>query len=328
MNARDHQPGIGAWFKSVWQRRQQTAAHEEALRQATEAAVEIADPAIRQARAYRQALRLPVAGALEYCASLLGAIPGPVVLNRDQFYRDALVNALFTSPEELEEVLRLSPETEDLRKQGQSGDVVALLTMLKQEKTVFGHKQEGAMLVRDVAQQAVSFSDHRVVAAAKDPARTRDGIVKRGLAVLATIAMQRITTLRARKAELQEKREYLKGILKILGGKRRMVELFAGSDPARQDEVSKAEALLTEVERELDEVRGQLSTPEHALGFLDEILRQPDAHLTMRQQPFRLNWMGVRVDDLPAEEGREFALAEFSIHEEFRRSAVLVSFAL
>ena len=328
MNWRNSGEQLGGWIEQIWQCCQPRGEKDVLLQQTTDQVVQIADPVIRQAKGYRKALHAPLAGAMEYCASLIDAIPGPVFLDKNRYYDDPLVKALFASPDELEEVLRFSPEVNALRKQGRTGDVVALLTMMQQEKTIFGHKQEGEMLVRDVRQQAVSFFDHKIVAPAADLVETKTGIVNRGLEVLATVAMEQITTLRSRKAELQQQKEYLKGIVKILGGKTRVREMFATRDPANWEELRKAEKTLVAVEEELEQLREQLATPEQALGHLEAIMRKPDEILVVRDQFFRLNWMGVRVDDAPGNDGNDITLAEFSLQDEFRRSAVLVAFSL
>jgi hypothetical protein len=57
-------------------------------------------------------------------------------------------------------------------------------------------------------------------------------------------------------------------------------------------------------------------------------MRKPGDILVVHNQLFHLNWMGVRVDNEPGSDGNDITLAEFSLQEEFRRSAVLVSFAL
>lgn len=328
MDERKRRDGNGGWLGEVWRQYQERRAGAEVLRQATEQVVETADPVIRQARGYHRVLRTPVAGAMDYCRSLIDVLPGPVVLNRGQYHADPLVKALFASPDELEEMLRISPETAKLREQGSRGEVVAMMTMLKQEKTVFGHQLEGEIIKRDVAQRAVSFFDHRIVAPSPDLEQTREGIVNRGLEVLATVAMEGITTVRSKKAELREKREYLKGILKIMGGKSHVLEIFAAPDPEHLEQYRKAERVLVEVERELEGLRDQMATPEHALDHLHGVMRQAAKTLVVQDQSFRLNWMGVRVEDQPESEGNDITLAEFSLREEFRRSAVLVSFSL
>ena len=327
MNGHNGGSRIGAWIDFVWQRLQPHGTGDDPVVAATDRVVQIADPVIRQAKRYRQVLADPVSGAMRYFRSLLETIPGPVVLDPNRYYDDPTVKALFASPDELDEVLRFNPEINKLRKQGLSGDMVAMMTMLQQERTIFGHKQEGELLVRDVRQQAVSFTDHRIVAPSADIDTARDGIVNRGLEVLALVAMERITTLRANKAELQGQKEYLQGMVKILGGRSHRQELFAAPTVHNREELRKVEQMLVEVEQGLEELRQRIALPEQSLAHLEEIMRQPETMLVARRQSIRLNWMGVRVDDEPGSEGNDITLAEFSM-EDVRRSAVLVTFSL
>jgi len=184
------------------------------------------------------------------------------------------------------------------------------------------------MLLREVQMQAVSFSSHRVVAPAGDMEVTKAGIVNRGLEVLATVAMEKITTLRARKAELTGKKEYLKGMAKIYSGKSYRQAMFAPPDIQDREELRKIEQLLDEVNREFDELQAQIALPEQSLGYLEAIMREPEKMLCARTRSLRLNWMGVRVDNEPDSKGNDIRLAEFSMQNELQRSAVLVSFAL
>jgi len=107
-----------------------------------------------------------------------------------------------------------------------------------------------------------------------------------------------------------------------------MLEMFASPDPKKREEYRKAEKKPAEVEQALDKVREQIATPEHSLGYLEDIMNSPGDSLMMRSQSFCLNWKGVRVDDTPESEGNDITLAEFSVGEELRRSAVLVVFSL
>jgi|GEM_PF-1085708 len=327
MSQPSNETGVGGWMRNVWQKLHPPGAGQDPVLQATDRVVQIADPVIRQAKRYRQILHDPIAGAITYFQSLIDTIPGPVVLHPNRYYDDPVVKALFASPGELEEMLRFNPEINRFRKQGAAGEVTAMMTMEQNERTIFGHKQEGELLVRDVRQQAVSFSDHRIVAVAADLDATKVGIVHRGLEVLATVAMERITTLRAQKAELEGKKEYLKGMSKILGGKSHRQEIFAVSTVKNREELRKVEQFLQEVDQELEELRNRIALPEQSLGYLEEIMREPEKMLVARRQNLRLNWMGVRVDDEPDNEGNDITLAEFAM-EEVRRSAVLVRFSL
>ena len=327
MNQHNVKERSNGWIATLWRHLQGSGTEDDFIRQTTDHVVQVADPVIRQAKGYRKVLRDPITGAMEYCKTLISTIPGPVVLDRNRYYDDPVVKALFASPDELDEVLQLSPEINALRNQGQTGEMVALLTMTQQERSIFGHKQEGEMLLREVRQQAVSFSDHRIVGAATDLNTARAGIADRGIEVLATAAMERITTLRAEKAEMEGKKEYLKGMVKILGGQSYRQGMFAVPTVKNRDELRKVEQLLSELNGKLEEVRSRIALPEDSLGYLEEIMRQPEKILLAHSQSFRLNWMGVRVDDEPASEGNTITLTEFSMEDQ-QRSAILVAFSL
>jgi hypothetical protein len=310
-----------------WQHLRSQATGDDPIVQATNRVVQIADPVIRQAKSYRQVLADPIAGSMEYFQSLLATIPGPFVLDRSRYYDDPTVKALFASPDELDEVLRYDPESNKLRQQGVTGEVMAMMTMRRQECTIFGHKQEGELIVRDVRQQAVSFTDHRIVAPSANLDTTRAGIVNRGLETLAMVAMERIATLRANKAELQGKKEYLQGMVKILGARSYRQEIFATLTSHNREDVCKVEQMLEEVERELEILRQKIGQPEQSLSLLEKVMRSPETILTARRQNLRLNWMGVRVDDEPGGEGNDITLAQLSLEDD-QRSAVLVTYSL
>ncbi len=152
---------IGRWFRNTWHRYQEHKTQEKMLRQITEQVVEVADPYIRQAKRYHNVLRDPITGSMNYCTSIVDALPGPVELSRKGYHADPLVKSLFASPEELEEVIRISPEVQAYKGRGTEGEVTAMLSMTSHEKTIFGHQQKGDLVMRGVAQRAVSFHDHR-----------------------------------------------------------------------------------------------------------------------------------------------------------------------
>lgn len=316
------------FLKTLWERFQQRKNERSVVRKAIEDLVEIADPGIRGISRYWKPLRSPVTSATAYCSSLLEVIPGPLHLSRDNYHDNPIVNALFPSAEALEDFLRICPELSAFRRQGPvSGTMMALMTMSREEKTIYDYRQEGDTVMRDVAQRAVNFSDHRLVAPALDLDASRQGVVDRGLEVLATIAMEQIETLQGKKAELQQRKAYLKAALRILGGKAHMLEVFASPEPGKWEEYRKTEKFLAEVENELAKVDESIGRPEQSLDHLSAILRSPEKALTAQQQNIRLDWKNVRVENLPDAKGNEITFAEFAIPDVMERSAVFVSFA-
>ncbi|MEE4135564.1 MAG: hypothetical protein V2I32_05755 [Desulforhopalus sp.] len=320
--------GIISRVRHLWQHFRTGWSESNPLAAEIDRVVELADPTIRRARRYRQVLRDPVAGVMNYCSSVIDAFPGPVRLSRKEYFDNPAVKALFVNPEDLESLLLSGPDAATLRQSGYTGEVVALLTMSKEEKTVLGYQQQGEIVLRDVAQRSVNFVDHRLVAPSPDLAITRAGILARGLEVLATVAMERITGLRNNAAELREKRAYLKGAITIFGGKSRLQEQFSVPDPAMAEKLRAARERLVAVEGELAEVESLLATPEDALRHLSEVLVKPAETLTVQRQSIFLNWMNVLVDSRGENGGHEIVMAELSLLEELRRYGIFVIFSL
>lgn len=317
--------GIVAWIQGVGQRYQAGRSQEQIVRQATDMIVEVADPSIRQIGRYRKILRSPAVGAMEYCATLVDSIPGPVRLSRQQYHADPLVKAIFTSADELEEVLRIVPENRDFSEHENERDSIALLTMAKTEKTIFRHHQQGDVILRDVKSRAVNFSDHRLVAPSSTIDNTKELLRQRALEVLATIAMEQITSFRGKLSELRERREHLKSMRRIFGGRKHTQELFAGPDRETGEKLRKVKKLLTEIEAQIETARKEFETPEDALALLQKIMNQPEDVLVARDQTMRVDWMNILVAGNDAE-GNEISLSELSVTEELQRSAVLVVF--
>lgn len=291
-----------------------------------EEVVDIADPAIRRASRYSKKLLGPVQTAQGYCSSMIESVPGPIQLDRNNYFNNPRVKALFVSSDQMEEFLQNSPDIGILRKNGFSGEVVALLTMTKHEKTVLGHQKMGELIMRDVAQQTVNFTDHRIVGPAADIESAKVGIVKRGVEVLATVAMERITNLRTTISELRQKRDYLSGAIKILQGRSRIQTRFSLPDPLQAEELKKAKDTLASVESELQQALVALSYPEDSLGYLIETMQNPSQLLTVDSYSIFLDWMNVLVEKQSDNKGNEIVLAEFSLLEDIKRYGVFVLF--
>jgi len=321
--------GIGKKLHTLWLQEKNRRLSIQELHRAVEEVVQVADPLIRTADHYQKVLQGPIDGAMKYFSQFIDMIPGPIMLTRQGYEADHTVQYLFASPDELEEVIRISPALQALRNEGIVGEVLALLTMTRREHTVYGYEQSGESVLRDVAQQAVDFVDHRIVAPAAAQDRVKSQLVQRGLNILATAAMETIAGLKAEKAKLREQREYLGAMLRIMGGKKNAWEAFVPLDPAQIEEIAQAEQRLIEVKAELAELLKQLDGPEDALAFLKTALSRPDEELNIEDYTLRMNWKRIRLDRKDDAEGKEIRLAEFSNRTgNLKRSAVLATIVL
>ncbi len=294
----------------------------QSLVETIEKLVEIADPKIRLARRYRNVLLTPVEVAVSHCRGMANSIPGPVPLNRKTYYDNPLVKALFRTVEEMESLLR---EARNAAAPGAGGELFALLTMTKMETTVYGHKQQGEMILADVPMKAVTFVDHRIVAPSSDLETTMTGLVQRSLEILAAVAMEKIASLKANLAELRERRARLSSMQRILRGKRQTFEIFAQPELENAEKLDELQTLLSQTEREIEAARKEIEYPENELGYLQRIMASPGGTLALRDQLLKLNWMNVLVEG-GDEPFHQIGLAELTLNEELRRSAVLVSF--
>jgi hypothetical protein len=316
-----------SWVQGFGQQYLASRAQELVLHQATDMVVEVADPRIRQVRRYREILRSPMTGAMEYCSGLVDSIAGPVRLSRQQYHADPLVKALFVSADELEEVLRLAPKENDLSDGEKERESVALLTMTRQEKTIFKHEQQGDIILRDVKKRTVNFVDHRIVASSATVDKTKELLKDRGLELLATIAMEQIASLQGDLAELRERREYLKAMRRMLNGRSRTQGFFSQPDHETVEQLRKLKGLIREVEGEVDATRQKIEMPEDGLALLQNIMDQPGDTLVARDQTLRLDWMNVLLSDKDGSTGNNISLTELEIKDELRRSAVLVVYS-
>jgi hypothetical protein len=88
--------------------------------------------------------------------------------------------------------------------------------MKKDEKTIFAPRFEDGMLKQEVAQTAVSFSEHRLVAPFATEQQTRLEVGRRIIRRLAQVALGRIIALDEKAVDLQQQKGYLSTRLRML----------------------------------------------------------------------------------------------------------------
>lgn len=311
------------WIREEFFKRQQNRQVRQALLKSVEDVVEISDRNIRLARRYRKILLPSVATATEYCNHLIYALPGPIRLHAKTYYDDPQVKALFRSVEELDTLLQ---RTRNVAPPGDGAEIFALLTMTKTETIIYGHKKQGDLLLGDVPMRAVTFVDHRLVGPATDLQETKAMLERRSLEVLATVAMEKIASLKLDLTELRQRRQRLASMHHILSGKRQTFEIFAQPEQENIQKIHELKTLLSETEKQIEQARKEVETPDDTIGHLERIMNSPSETLTLQHQSLPLNWMNVIVEDSEDTAFQRINLAELSLNQELQRSAVLVRF--
>jgi len=287
--------------------------------------VQDSDPSIRKAAGYRKQLKQPVENALGHIESLISSIPGPFRLSTEAWDKDPLMHALFVSPDEIRSLLQNCVDLKSFFQKSGMRSTVALLSATKKERTVFGTDQQGEIVRRDVAQVAVEFHDHQVVAPGADEAENRQELFHRGLYVLATHTLEEILRIHSIREELTEERRILAVKLKIQHSRERGLEGLLAGGRNSSESSEQAKQLLEEIDKQLMELEPGSGKPQDFLNKLEIVLLAPENFLMGQTIRMRLNWMGVKQSKESAETAPEVTLAELEIPGKVKRVAALVA---
>ena len=287
--------------------------------------VQDSDPSIRKVAGYRKQLQQPVENALGHIESLISSIPGPFSLSAEAWDKDPLMHALFVSPDEIRSLLQNCADLKSFFQKSGMRTTVALLSATKKERTVFGTDQQGEVVRRDVAQVAVEFHDHRIVAPGADEAENRRELFHRGLYVLATHTLEEILRIHSIREELTEERRILAVKLKIQHSRERGLEGLLAGGRNSSESSEQAQQLLEEIDKQLMELEPGSGKPQDFLNKLEIVLRDPENFLTGQTIRMRLNWMGVKQSKESAENAPEVTLTELEIPGKVKRVAALVA---
>ncbi len=132
---------------------------------AVESVVKATDTRLRTVSTYRKRLRAGVRALLDYVDSLVDRLPPPIEVNQQSFLHDPRVNAFFVNKTSIRELFSRSPALQDyFSDPGNSGleHACAIMFMARQEKEIFSSGLADGLLVRDVRQTTISFTDHAI----------------------------------------------------------------------------------------------------------------------------------------------------------------------
>jgi hypothetical protein len=289
-------------------------------------AVDIIEPQLRLAKNYRARLREPVKLCRAHCRALVEEIPGPIKLRRNGNRSDPFIRAAFTRAEQLEELLSRADQT------GSSATLsgrqrVALLTMTSKERTIFGTRRMGDMMVGDAAMRAVTFTDHAIVGLSSNLASSREALEQYTFDILIEAAARHLSEIRTRLVDLNQRQQWLRTMGKMFGEETRadMGCMFVPYDSEKSRKRQEVDKLLAQTEDELVSAKSGKETPEDWLKIVEQFLSTPEDVLNMRLMSLRLNWKNVLTDD-PGEKADVITFATFTVADEMQREGVLVEY--
>jgi hypothetical protein len=290
-------------------------ADAELVAATVEAIVDEVEPRVRMDSAYQRKLAAGVRHTLAYLRSLGRELPQEVLtLARAGWAQDPQLNAFFATADDVSACLGRSRELRALlQQQAAAPEAYALLAMKLEERQVFAPKLVGDQLHHDVAQTSVSFAGHRLFAPGLTLQQTRLDVGRRLFMRLAQVALKRIIEADERAVDLDQQKGYLKTRLRLLNLARDGVGGIV-EDPAT------IEAQIRSVERELKdtvdqyiEIKSSVATLDRYSDRINEVLKNPEAHLRITHNPSRINRMGMKLAPGEEDAGNDLVLNELHL---------------
>ena len=302
-------------------------AEQQLIADMIEMIVETVEPRVRLRAGYQQKLTGCVRATIAYLRSIGKTPLEPLLATRANWNEDARLNAFFARADDVPAVLGRSKELRSFFDDAANAEVeeaFALLGMKKEEKTIFAPSFEDGMLKQDVAQTAVSFSDHRLVAPSATEQQTRLEVGRRIIRRLAQVALARIIALDEKAVDLQQQKGYLGTRLRMLNLARDGMEGIVDDPATIGEQIRATERELKETVAGYIETKASLATLDGYIGQIDDVFSHPDAHVALTQTDVRINRMGIKVDEATEDRHNALTLAELTVGDNLRGVVALV----
>lgn len=284
------------------------------------------EPGLKDIRGFRDTLREQVRKCHQHALSLVASLAGPVSLDPSAYHADPLVHASFAGRERLEEfLLENAIQLKDFS--SVDGDLYGLMTMNREEKTVYGKKLEGNMIVGDAPMQAINFTEHRLVGVADSLEASKKRLERLTLEVIAESTRRQLGEKRSLIDALRDQQSRLRAMARMFGLDRfgeSKKNYLNSEEKGKQEQVKR---LLEETEKELFEARKGNDCAKDWLEIVASRLSFPEQILQCTNQQHCLNWQNVRVGQKD-ERSSCLTLTRLTLDKELSRDAVLVQFRL
>ena len=146
---------------------------------AIETVIDGTDKRIRAIGSYKKRLRDTVHMTLDYIDAAVADIPAAIRVDKNSFSHNPEINAFFVNMDDIRHIFSSSRELQNFFKKPEHAscnEVYAILFVTRKEKTVLGKIIQDDMLVSEVKQIAVNFSEHEIVAVSDSEEGARQGL--------------------------------------------------------------------------------------------------------------------------------------------------------
>ncbi|WP_051183216.1 hypothetical protein [Desulfocurvibacter africanus] len=323
MAVRDLVESLSAFFRSAGPK---GGSDQQAfLAEMTERVVLTATPKIKAVRGYKKQLMPAIARSTSYFEEAVRRFHGPVLLGKATWVSDPLVNACFTSVEQLESLLRKDPALRAAADRPDCREVYFLLTMSRREDLVYGSTLVGDLIRRDVPQEVVTFSDHRCVAPGITLQETNDQMIRLALELLASLASARILETRRQLEDLERERTSLGYELKIVQLKVKGLGQALAEHGEVERDLNAGGKTMAHLDEEIARLKSEFSDLKDYLTLVEAIFSSPGDMLRFEDTTLAVNRAGIKNYTGTDDPSRPIRFTQLSTSERSRAAFLAVS---
>ncbi|WP_243438688.1 hypothetical protein [Fundidesulfovibrio soli] len=275
-------------------------------------------PQLKHAEVRPDTLMEPALRAIGHMRGLVGSLGQPVLLNREAFFKEPRVNAMFTSAEQLQGFVREQAALRAFFGEASRETARILLTATPVARGQFGSAVQGEVIQRDVLQRGLTFESHRCPLVTQDGDAFTESVVSALMDLYAAKIGEMLLDLESRRAECEHQAKSLGCKIKILEINTKSIGgMFSG----KEDEAAKlasARELRASFEAELDGLRSRLQDPVAYAREVAGALANPGGILSGRHTSYRLDEYGIIHDLADASVGNVVEFSEFTLETRTR----------
>ncbi len=146
---------------------------------AIETVIDGTDKRIRAIGNYKKRLRATIGIMLDYIDTAVACLPDAIRIDKNSFTHHPQINAFFVSMEDMQTIFSRSPALQHFFKHPQyrtCDEACAVMFVSRNEKSVFGKVIQDDLIVSEVRQTAINFSEHEITAASDSEDGARQGL--------------------------------------------------------------------------------------------------------------------------------------------------------
>lgn len=290
-------------YTGLMQASNETAAHNkisaDELDKAIEQVVDGVYVKIRYYPGYKKMLKKSVLKSLKYINELVDDIPGPLPASNKNFFTEPQLSAYFSTVSNMQEIFSASAELRAFFSEPLNCNLdkaYAIVCISEKEKTVFGMELNEDIIQREVRQNALSFSDHKILSPAASEFDVRSGVKQCIFDGLITHALQKILEIEEQKKGLEIRQHSLNAKLKARqsqgGGLSQLL-----SSPAQSKEGISLEQQISDNEKKRNVLPSSWDAPRYYLDMIRETLNQPEHFIRMTKKTYTITATGIITDN-------------------------------